>query len=353
MIVGTGCDLGVTTLNLRDPTLVAAADAYVLARADGTAFHRPAWLAAVEQGTGNRAHMLAAVSPAGRIAGLLPITHVRSRLFGQALVSSAFAVDGGVLADDAAIAAMLVRSARRLADDLGGLSIELRGGATPGDGWRSDGDSYLGFMRVLAADDEAELLAVPRKHRAEVRKALANPALTVEVGGAELLRDHYHVYATSVRNLGTPVFPAALFRAVLTRFAPDADIIIVRHDGRPVSAVLTLYHRGMVMPFWGGGLSEARGLRANELMYYRLMRHGRARGMTHFDFGRSKAGTGQAAWKKSWGFDPVPLIYHHFGPDQRDINPTNPKYQRRIALWKRLPLPVANLIGPLIARGLG
>ncbi len=197
---------------------------------------------------------------------------------------------------------------------------------------------------------------MPRKHRAELRKALANDALRVEIGREARHRQaHYRVYSESVRNLGTPVFPARLFREVLAAFAEEADILAVYEGERPVSAVLTLYHQGRVMPFWGGGIADARRLRSNELMYFRLMGHGRARGMRVFDFGRSKTGSGQAAWKKSFGFDPVPLSYHSWSAtgERRDIDPNSPHYQRRIDLWKKLPLPVANLIGPLIARGLG
>lgn len=356
MILGNRADLAVVRLDLRDSTQAEAAEAFVKGRADGTPFHRPAWLAAIAKGTGNGAHMLAAVAPSGRIVGLLPLTHVKSRLFGQALVSSGFAVDGGILADEPAAVAALAAAAQGLARDRGIGSVELRGGRAPGDGWALHADSHLGFVRPLAPDDEAELLAVPRKHRAELRKALANPALTVEVGrDAKLIRDHYRVYSESVRNLGTPVFPARLFREVLAQFAEDSDILVVREGERPVSAVLTLYHGGRVMPFWGGGIADARRLRSNELMYYRLMAHGRARGMELFDFGRSKAGSGQAAWKKSFGFEPAPLAYHSWSADgaRRDVSPNSPRYQRRVELWKKLPLPLANMIGPFIARGLG
>lgn len=355
MITGARAGMAVTTIDLGDPAMAAAVEAFVAARAEGTPFHRPAWMSAIARATANPAHMLAAVAPSGQIAALLPLHHVRSRLFGQALVSSGFAVDGGVLGDDPVARAALGRAAARLAADLGGLSVELRGGVSPGPEWASSNESHLGFVRALAADDEAELLAIPRKHRAELRKALANPALRAEHGREPRhVRDHYRIYAQSVRNLGTPVFPARLFREVMAAFGEDADITVIYEGDHPVSAVLSLYHGGHVMPFWGGGVADARRLRSNELMYYRLMGHARARGMTHFDFGRSKADSGQAAWKKSFGFDPAPLCYHRLGgAEERDINPNNPKYQRRIDLWKRLPLPVANLIGPMLSRGLG
>lgn len=353
MRAGNRADLAVITMDLHDPAQAAAIDAFVLAHRAGTPFHRPAWMLGVESGTGHRARMIAAVGPSGRIRGLLPLHHVRSLLFGQALVSSAFAVDGGILADDAFTIAALADAAQALAGD---LSIELHGGPAPAaEGWQPYSE-HVGFVRPLADDDEAELLAVPRKHRAELRKALANSALRVEIGRSpRLVRDHYRVYAQSVHNLGTPVFPARLLKAVLSQFGEESDILVVYDGTRPVSAVLSLYHGGAVMPYWGGGVQDARRLRSNELMYYRLMGHGRARGMTRFDFGRSKRDSGQAAWKKSFGFEPRPLTYHVWSPDGqvRDIDPRSDKYQRRIALWKRLPLPIANLIGPHIARGLG
>ena len=346
----------VTALHLADPAQRTAADRFVMAHPEGTPFHRPAWLTGVERGTGNRAHMLAAVAPSGEMVGLLPLHHVKSALFGQALVSSGFAVDGGILASDPAAVPALAAACEGMARNGGIASIEIRGGPVPAKGWALHEDSHLGFGRAIAADDEAELLAVPRKHRAELRKALANDALRVEIGREARHRQaHYRVYSESVRNLGTPVFPARLFREVLAAFGEDADILVVYEGERPVSAVLTLYHQGRVMPFWGGGVAAARRLRSNELMYYRLMGHGRARGMRVFDFGRSKTGSGQAAWKKSFGFDPAPLSYHSWSAtgERRDINPNSPHYQRRIDLWKKLPLPVANLVGPFIARGLG
>jgi FemAB-related protein (PEP-CTERM system-associated) len=356
MMMGNQIDMMVTTLDLNDPALAAAADAFVLAQEGSTPFHRPAWMTAVARATANPAHMLAAVAPSGKIIGLLPLHHVRSRLFGQALVSSAFAVDGGVLSADPAARVALGRAAQRLGVDLGGLSVELRGGVSPGTDWISRSDSHLGFVGPLAADDEAQLLAMQRRHRAEVRKALANPDLRLSHGrDAHHLRVHFRVYAEGVRNLGTPIFPARLFREVLAAFGEDADIMAVYEGDRPVSAVLTLYHRGYVMPYWGGAVADARRLRSNDLLYFRLMGHARTRGCTHLDLGRSKVGSGPVAWKKSLGFEPQPLSYHLWngGGVDRDINPNSPKYQRRIDLWKRLPLPVANLLGPVISRGLG
>ena len=340
----TTAPVGVRRADARE---VAAFDA---AHRDATPFHLPEWSAAVERGCGQRAHWLVAERADGAMIGVVPLTEMRSPLFGRALVSAGFAVDGGMLGDAAAVAP-LAAGAVALAQERGCPSVEWRGGAAPA-GWAVDATSYLGFARDLAADDDAELLAIPRKQRAEVRKALAGD-LTVHVARTRAAADeHYGIYAESVRNLGTPVFPRALFRAVLETM--DADVLTVRHDGRAVASVLSLYHRGTVYPYWGGGTEAARALRANDRMYFALMAHARARGCTRFDFGRSKTGTGAAAFKKNWGFEGRPLSYSVWSAgERREVNPLNPRYALMVKAWRRLPLPVANAIGPWISRGLG
>ncbi|WP_326524162.1 FemAB family XrtA/PEP-CTERM system-associated protein [Sphingomonas sp.] len=345
--------VAVRAIDLNDAQERARIAAWVEAQPGGSPFHLVEWTVAVAKGCRQIPRYLIAETADGALAGVLPLLLVRSPLFGTALVSAGFAVDGGVLAGEAATAQALASAAWDYAGEQGASSLELRGGAAPDARFHTDTDSYLGFVVPLAADDDAQLLAIPRKQRAEVRKSF-DRGLDIAVGGDRAA--HYSVYAESVRNLGTPVFPKTLFAAVLDAFGDAADILTVRHRGRAVASVLSLYWRGTVYPYWGGGTDDARALRANDAMYFALMNHARARGCTHFDFGRSKAGTGAAAFKRNWGFEGRPLAYHirtADGAAPRAVNPLDPKYARKIALWKRLPLPLANLIGPHIARGLG
>ncbi len=348
--------LAVRSVELRNPADRARVEHFVREHPDATPFHLPAWSLAVAQGCGQTSHTLIAERANRTIAGVLPLTEVRSRLFGQALVSNGFAVGGGILADTAGAIPILAEAGWKLAQRLQCPTLELRGGAMPEGAWQFDDHSYLGFARPLADNDAAELAAIPRKQRAEVRKAL-DAALEVEIGRQfDDLRAHYAVYAESVRNLGTPVFPARLFRSVLQHFGDAADILTIRSQGRAVASVLNLYFNGTVYPYWGGGTLAARGLRANDRMYFALMAHARARGCTRFDFGRSKVGTGAAAFKKNWGFEGTPLLYGKramAGVALREINPLNPRYAQKVALWKKLPLGIANLLGPYISKGLG
>lgn len=325
------------------------------AQQSASMFQLPAWVSAVETGTGQRATGFVA-EQLGVITGWLPLTKVRSTLFGNALVSSGFGVGGGLCTTSGQATQALIRAAQDLAIHGGFASLELRGGPMPkGCGWQIWNDKHCGFERALAKDDETELLSIPRKARAEVRKGL-KARLTVHTGRDQKdLRAHYAVYSESVRNLGTPVFPAKLFRAMLAAFPKDSDILTVCQDGKPLASVLSFYHAGAVLPFWGGGTFAARSARANELMYYELMRHARRRGAQRFDFGRSKTGSGPYKFKKNWGFEPQKLTYAQWtkpGQKPRNLDPTSPSYTRKSAIWKKMPLSIANRVGPFIARSL-
>jgi FemAB-related protein (PEP-CTERM system-associated) len=342
--------------NLADVAECLRIDEYVMQHSDSTPFHLTAWLKGVEAGTGQRAMCLIIESVTGLIEGILPVHSVGSPLFGRALVSTGFAVGGGILATNQAVVERLAEAAWDLAKAQKCPTVELRGGTLPHGLWITKGNAHANFARPLMPDDEAELLAIPRKQRAEVRKGL-DKNLVIETGNGQRDLDwHYRVYSESVRNLGTPVFPKSLMAEVLRSFGEDADILTVLSDRKPVASVLSLYHKGSVMPYWGGGVFEARSLRANDIMYYALMNHARRRGCVAFDFGRSKVGSGAFNFKKNWGFEPQLLSYAMRtadGEEPRDINPNSPKYKAQIAVWQKLPLPVANFLGPWIAKGLG
>lgn len=348
--------IAIRILDQFDQNELARIDRFVQDHAQGTAFHRPDWMQSVSKACGHEWRYMLAENSDGELEALLPLHLIHSALFGRALVSSGFAVGGGILSSSDQATQMLADAAWKYAEAHSFPTVELRGGPIPCGQWQNKEGVYAGFVTDLADDDDNQLLAIPRKQRAEVRKGLKND-LVVRIGtSAEDRANHYDVYAESVRNLGTPVFPKALFDQVLDGFGPDADILTVLSNGKPVASVLSLYHKGTVMPYWGGGSFDARRLRANDVMYYALMNHARERGCQRFDFGRSKVGTGAYSFKKNWGFEPEPLSYAirtADGEEARDVNPMSPKYRLKVALWQKVPLSIANRLGPIIAKGLG
>ena len=327
-------------------------DGFVQSQEGGTFFHRSGWHDIFRDGFRLDPRYLIA-ERGGKIAGVLPLVLQKSALFGNALVAAPFCVEGGPLAADAAADTALVAAALDLQTRTGVPYVEFRSRRAQHAGWTVRKDLYATFSGPLSADDQENLKAIPRKQRAVVRKTLESK-LVSEV--AESVDDMFRVYAESVRNLGTPVFAKGYFARLKKTFGTDCDIVVIRDGGVPVSAVLNFYHKDTVLPYYGGGTAGARRNGANDFLYWEVMRRAAMRGYRRFDFGRSKAGTGAFAFKKNWGFEPQWLEYeYHFRPGESmpDKNPLNPKYRLFIETWKKLPLPVANFIGPWIIRGLG
>lgn len=327
-------------------------DAFVLSQAQGSFFHRAGWRNIFRNVFRLEPRYLL-VERGAEIVGVLPLVHQRSLLFGNALISLPFCVEGSVLATDREADSALTNAALSLQNETGASYVEFRSRKATREGWGSRKDLYATFRRSISIDDKENLQAIPRKQRAVVRKCLEGPLQSERNGD---IAQVFRVYAESVRNLGTPVFPKRYFQALLDTFGEDCDTITIKDGGEAVSAVLNFYHRETVLPYYGGGTREARRNGANDFLYWEVMRQAAERGYKVFDFGRSKAGTGAFAFKKNWGFVPEWLEYeYHFlpGHSMPDKNPLNPKYANLIAAWKRLPLPIANLLGPLLIRGLG
>jgi FemAB-related protein (PEP-CTERM system-associated) len=331
-------------------------DAFVRAHPEGTFFHLAAWRHLIERAFGHRTHYLTAARD-GTIVGILPLAQVKTRLFGNALISVPFCVYGGPLAADAQTGAALAEHAAGLMRRLGAPVLEFRCRAPEqwldAAEWPARSDLYVTFRKPFTGDDEANLKAIPRKQRAMVRKGIDRKLRSV----VDETPDRLHgIYAESVRNLGTPVFARRYFRLLVELFRDSADVVTILDGEEAIASVLNFYFRDEVLPYYGGGRGVARERYGNDFMYWEVMRRAAARGFRLFDFGRSKLGTGAFSFKKNWGFSPEPLHYRFRlapGAQIPDLNPLNPKYRLFIAAWKRLPLPVANAIGPHIVRGLG
>ncbi|NND60399.1 MAG: FemAB family PEP-CTERM system-associated protein [Gammaproteobacteria bacterium] len=334
-----------------DDSDARAWDAYVARQPDASFFHRFGWQRVIRDAFGHRAYFLVAQRD-GVINGILPLVHLRSLLFGNSLISMPFCVYGGIVADDDDVREALRREGMSVARELGVDCLELRHRQRQFADWPAK-DLYVTFRKEIADNDEENLMAIPRKQRAMIRKA-QKTGLVSEV--SDDLDTFYAMYSESVRNLGTPVFSRRYFDILREEFGDEVELLVVREQSTAVAAVMSFYHRDEVLPYYGGGTTRARATKANDFMYWELMRLATSRGIRVFDYGRSKQGTGSYRFKKHWGFTPEPLHYE-FGlvnaAEMPDISPANPRYRMFIAAWKRLPLPVSRILGPMLARDLG
>jgi len=343
------------TIEIAEEGDAAEWDAFVRAHPDAEIFHLYAW-ARVIAATYGYAPVNLIARRGGAIAGVLALTDVRSALFGRSLISTAFTVGGGILTSDAAARRALADAAVEEGRRRNVRYVELRARKGVLEGWPVKSAVYAGFEKELPADEAENLKMIPRRRRATVRKAIAaakNGALSAEFNGD--VDAFYALYAQALRDLGTPIFPKKFVRVLMAEFSQEAEILVIAADGQPVLALLSFYFGKKVMPYYFGARADARAHRAYDYAIWLQMRRGADKGATLFDFGRSKYGTGSFDYKSYWGFEAQPLEYQYALIGEREapnISPSNPKFSAASAAWKRLPLGLANTVGPMLARHL-
>lgn len=323
-------------------------DAYVEAHPSGTVYHSWPFRRVLERAYPHEPVYLY-VERGDEIAGVLPAFISGAPPFTRALVSVPLGVGGGILASDQESQDRLRQAAREVADREGLAYVEYKSERAIFPELSTKDDLYFGFTQELFEDEAQQLKQIPRKARAVLREA-ERSGLSAEYN-TEDFAQFYDLYAQSLRNLGTPMFPKELFIACLEEL-PGADLLSIRQQGRVIGSVLNFYFKDQMLPFFAGTAPEARTFGVNNYMYWHMLRTGYARGYRVFDFGRSKAGTGAFQFKKNFGMTPTPLEYQYelVGVDSLpEVNPNNPKYAAAISIWKRLPVGLHARFGPLIS----
>jgi len=360
-------------------------DSYVMNHPQGTFFHLTGWKKVVEKTFAHKPYYLIAeesnnyknstnatdpseptssnestnskntistIDTKRRIVGILPLFSVKSFLFCKSLVSIPFAAYGGILADNGEISDQLLEKAKKIISLEKLEFIEIRNRSEEIANLRTK-DLYVTFRREISQDLNSNMMAIPRKARRMIRQG-EKAGLTYEFGGRDLISPFYEIFAMSYHRLGSPVFPRKLFENMLEEFSDQANILlIISSDRKPISGVLTFYYKQEVLPYYAGSLFEYRELAPNDFMYWQLMKYGCENGYKIFDFGRSKFDTGSYDFKRHWGFEAQSLPYQYYlnGIEEiPNISPANPKYQRKIEIWKKLPLWATKLIGPQIVK---
>lgn len=327
---------------------------YVDRHPQGSFFHLSEWCELIEEVFSHKSHYLMAKSTGtGAIVGVLPLIEQKSTIFGHSLISTPFCVYGGAIADSDDVRKALENKALEIGKHLSVDYVELRYRFSVENKNFEHFCHHSTFACDIASERDDILASIKKKQRANVRQSLKK-GLSFRVD--QDTRNAYDIYSESVRNLGTPVFHSKYFSKLADYFGDKVDVLTVERDGRAVSSVLSFYYKDEVLPYYGGGTFEARGLKSNDLMYFELMCHASAKGCRTFDFGRSKNDSGAFKYKATWGISPKPLHYIRAlvnAKEHPNLSPNNPKYNLVINTWKRLPLWVSRLIGPHISKYLG
>ena len=328
-------------------------DSFIDSTDEAESYHPYEWRKVFERVFGHRCIYLIARDVSGRVNGILPLVQLNSRLFGNFLVSVPCFNYCGTLAQSETVRSELIRAAWNAAEELGASHVELRHRA------RVDvdlpyRDDKVAMQLALPESSDELWQKFSSKLRAQIRRPTKDGA-TCEEGGIELVDDFYAVFSRNMRDLGTPVFPKDLFREMCDSFPDATRIFVVRLDGKACAAGITYGFRDRLEIPSASSLREYNRASVNMLLYWTVLQYAIRRGYRLFDFGRSTVNAGTYRFKRQWGAEPEPLHWHYClppGVEMPALNPQNPKYRLATKIWRRLPLGVANALGPRIVRNL-
>lgn len=311
--------------------------------------HLSGWRHVLRDVLGHESHQLIVQGAGGEILGLLPLVRVRSRLFGDYLLSMPFLSYGGPLGAQPC-RELLVEAAVDEARAAGVDLLELRSrDRLPGD--LAVSDRKLTVVKPLPeTSEELWETGLKAKLRSQVRRPMKE-GMTARFG-PNGLADFYAVFARTMRDLGTPVLPKSFFEAILQHFGEVAVVGVIEYQGRAVAAGLGFLWCGEVEITWAGALREYAASAPNMLLYWTFMEESLRRGARAFNFGRCSPGSGTHRFKMQWGAEEYPLPWAQWTP--RGVastpNPDSAKFRIATRVWSRLPVGIANLVGPRISR---
>jgi FemAB-related protein (PEP-CTERM system-associated) len=308
------------------------------------------------------------------VVGILPLVHIKHLLFGNTLISLPFLDYGGILADDEKTERALLAEAIKLGRKSKASCIELRHikplpfindqvsdqSAVSHEfstmNFKAQTSSHKVRMLFPVQDDSETLMkSFKSKLRSQVRKPIKE-GCTVVVGSMELLDDFYQIFASNMRNLGSPVHPKELFKYVLTEFPEEARICTVYKGSQPLAASLVIGFQNTLENPWASSLREYSRLSPNMLLYWTMIEHACNSGYEYFDFGRSSPEEGTYKFKQQWGAEPNPLYWHYISLNSQPVDfkySQQSRYGIAIQFWKHLPIPITKVIGPRIRKYIG
>ena len=326
-------------------------DGYAIRHADATVFHRAGWKRVLERSTGHPGLYLMAVDQ-GRVVGIYPLFILSTRLFGTRGVSLPFVGYGGLVTDGPEVERALTDEAGARARAAGCRSIELRQLHPLRLDWPTTDRKVV---TTIPTDGGAEPVfgRLHQNVRNKIRKA-AKSGVSVQQG-AEHLPEFYAIYARNLRDLGTPVISRRFFEEAAGAFPGLIRVYRALRGGKTIAAKMVVMDGGTCHFVWSASLREELRHAPVHAMNWKAIEDACEAGCARIDLGRSTAESSHHDFKKYWGGESrtLPWAYQLLGSsDLPGLNKENRSFSLAIALWKRLPLGLSNILGPPIARGL-
>jgi len=325
-------------------------DRFVVSHPCATFFHQLAWKCVMEKTYGYEPYYFCC-KRGDRITGIAPAFLVSNWMTGRCLISLPFAVYGGVCAEDQETKRALISRMEELAAKLDVEYLELRNREGQIGGRYIANERYATFTLPLTTNVQAVYNAFPKDIRYMLRKA-EKIGLRAQ-HGFDQLDQFYRLMTVNLRRLGTPAFPRAVYENLIREYPGQIDLTLVYLGEEPVAGGMSFIFRDWIQPYYVGSEEKAKAIAANNFLWWEMIRFAASKGLTTFDFGRSKKGSGNYDFKKKWNPRIENLDYQvrlFRRKEMPNFSPANPKFEFATNLWKKLPIGLTRALGPRVIR---
>ncbi|WP_085300409.1 FemAB family XrtA/PEP-CTERM system-associated protein [Cognaticolwellia mytili] len=342
------------TIHLLDADSIQLWDGYVSNHSSASIYHQSAWKSLIEETFNHKCYYFYAINQHNKICGVLPSVNLKSKLFGNYIVSMPFFNYGGVLADNQDIADSLNAHLQQQASDNNVSHVQYREKTERINSTIAVTTDKVNMVLALPESAEALGKLIGSKRRSQIKRPIRE-GVEHKIGGIELLDDFYAVFCQNMRDLGTPVYGKPFFKNIFKTFSDNASLVVVYWQGKPVSTGFLIRYKDRMEIPWASTLSYANRISVNMYIYWQILSHAIESGCSEFDFGRSTIDAGTYKFKKQWGAEPQQCYWYHWIPEGGELpnlSPSNAKFDLAIKVWKKLPLLVANTLGPFLVKNL-
>ena len=326
-------------------------DDFIKQSPSGTFYHLLGWKHVLEKSFGFQSIYLMALRRTGEISGVLPLFMMKNILGKKFMISTPSSDFTGVCAYDKEICSRLLQMAKKIAVERKVRYLEIRQLNDKVYDLPTKSDFVTMHLTLVNNEEFVWKNSLNSKARNQVRKA-EREGLTVAFG-KEYLNDFYRVLSVNFRELGTPIYPKYFFRNIFDEFKEETNLIVVKYHGIVIGGMMFILFRKTFSDLWASSLKKYNKLCPNNILYWEAIKYACKNGFEIFDLGRSTIDSGTFRFKKQWGAMPIQLNYQYLlnkADKMPEVNSHNNQYQMAINVWKKLPLPVTNTLGPMLVR---
>lgn len=342
-------------IDLQDSARVEEWDRYVLAHPEGTVFHTTCWIRTLQETYSFKPFLGAYRDSGGCISAIFPFIVIKSLVSGSRFISLPFSDFCGPLftggePDDSPFERLIREPKYRC------RSIEIRSPVKRSNGFQVD-TQYKRHTLTLGPDPDIVLNRVDKRTiRYSIRKSKKAGVSIVEDNSLSGMKEFYRLNLLTRKEHGVPSQPYKLFESIYRNFisAGMLKILLARYGDVVVAGGVFFSFKDTI--YYKYSASDPKyviSVTPNHLLTWTAIESACVEGKKFFDFGRtSSANSGLMRYKEMWGAMPSDLPYFHCPGKKGPVVVTEDNffYRTVTGLWRILPAPIAETIGPRIYR---